>query len=76
MITEAERFSTDRPALCPCLRWKSYFIPAEPDPTVPPSNDGLFWCEFTQSCIGPDGKLAEPGNCASPQRQCYRMAQI
>jgi len=71
MITEAERFSTDRPDLCNCLCWKGMFISAEPDPEVPPSTDGLFWCVFTQTCIGPDGELAEPGSCSSPDRKCY-----
>ena len=37
---------------------------SEPDPNVQTSNDGLFWCMHTQTCIGPDGELAEPGNCA------------
>ena len=71
MTTEVERFNTDRPELCSCLRWKSQFILADPDPTVPPSNEGLFWCGHTQTCIGPDGHLAEPGNCSSPDRGCH-----
>lgn len=71
MITEAERFDTNRPDLCHCLRWKSAFMHAELDPDFPPSNDGLFWCIHTQTCLGPDGKLAEPGNCSSPDRNCY-----
>jgi hypothetical protein len=66
-----ERFDTEHPDLCHCLRWKGQFIVAERDPTVPPSNDGLFWCSHTQKCIGPDGHLAEPGNCSSRERRCY-----
>ncbi|HKV38358.1 MAG TPA: hypothetical protein VJX67_04030 [Blastocatellia bacterium] len=71
MRTEAERFNIDHPDLCACLRWKSQFIGVEPDPTVPPSNDGLFWCGHTQTVIGPDGKLAEPGECSSRVRSCH-----
>jgi hypothetical protein len=26
---------------------------------------------MTQTCIGPDGKLAEPGNCCSGERGCH-----
>jgi hypothetical protein len=47
------------------------FILAERDPSVPPTNDGLYWCAHTQNCIGPDGKLAEPGECATSSRRCY-----
>jgi hypothetical protein len=76
MITEAERFSTDRPELCHCLRWKGQFVWAEHDPTVQPTNDGLFWCVFTQNCLGPDGELAEPGNCSSSDRGCYGKGRM
>jgi hypothetical protein len=68
---ESDRFNTDRPNLCPALRWKGQFVLAEHDPTVQRSNDGLFWCLHTQTCIGPDGELAEPGNCASSRRKCH-----
>jgi hypothetical protein len=26
---------------------------------------------YTQTCIGPDGQLAEPGNCNNPLRKCH-----
>ncbi|PYX10506.1 MAG: hypothetical protein DMG88_02150 [Acidobacteria bacterium] len=71
MISEADRFNTNHPDLCPALRWKGQFILSEPDPTVPRSNDGLFWCIHTQTCIGPDGELAEPGKCNSKTRACH-----
>ncbi len=71
MKPESERFDPNRPNLCSALRWKGQFILAEPDPTVPPSNDGLFWCMYTQNCIGPDGGLAEPGNCCHSGRTCH-----
>jgi hypothetical protein len=56
--------------VCRLLRWKSMFIEAESDPTVPPSNDGAYWCATTQVCIGPDGQVAAPEGC-SPERSCY-----
>jgi len=76
MITEAERFSTERVELCHCLRWKGMFIPAERDASVQPSNEGLFWCLYTQNCIGPDGSLAEPGDCSSSGRACYNKGHV
>lgn len=75
MMKEADRFNTRHPNLCNALRWKGRFINAVPDPTVQPSNDGLFWCLYTQSCIGPDNKLAEPGNCSSGLRGCHNSGQ-
>lgn len=66
-----DRFNTNNPDLCPALRWKGMFILAEHDPTVPPCNDGNFWCVYTQNCIGPDGKVAEPGDCSSKYRTCH-----
>lgn len=71
MNQEYQRFNTDRQDLCHCLRWKGQFILSEPDPTVPACHDGIFWCECTQSVIGPDGQLAEPGNCCATGRKCY-----
>jgi len=64
VISEAERFNVKHPNLCPSLRWKGQFISAEPDPTVQPSNDGLFWCIHTQNCIGPDGDWLNPATAA------------
>lgn len=74
--TEAERFNTDHPDLCPHLRWKRMFYEAEIDLTVPRSNDGSFWCLFTQSCIGPDGQIAEPGDCCSADRACHGKGHV
>ena len=56
MITEAERFDVNHPALCPHLRWKSFFIQADVDPTVPPANSGHFWCVYTHNCLGPGSR--------------------
>ena len=68
---DQERFDTTCESLCTGLRWKQQFIGVDHDPTVPPTNDGLFWCIHTQTCIGPDGQLAEPGTCSSPDRKCH-----
>jgi hypothetical protein len=76
MISEAERFDIHHPALCDCLRWKGMFIGVPHDPSVPASNDGAFWCVFTQTCVGPDGKLAEPGSCSSPSRTCHGVGRV
>jgi len=66
-----DRLNTERPGLCSALHWKSQYIWSAPDPTVQPSNSGLFWCGLTQTCIGPDGKVAEPENCCSAERGCH-----
>lgn len=76
MINEADRFNINHPDLCECLRWKGMFIGVEHDPSVPPSNSGHFWCVYTQTCIGPDGQLAEPGDCSSPGRACYGTGRV
>jgi hypothetical protein len=71
MIRKPDRFDVTHRNLCTALRWKGQFILSEPDPNVQPSNDGLFWCMHTQNCIGPDGVVAEPGNCSSKKRGCH-----
>ena len=65
------RFDTTRTNLCPSLRWKRQFFEAQRAASVPNSNEGLFWCVHTQTCIGPDGEVAEPGNCCSATRTCH-----
>ena len=66
-----ERFNNQHPDLCTALRWKGQIIGVAHDPTVPASHDGNYWCMFTQSCIGPDGEVAEPGNCCESGRNCH-----
>jgi hypothetical protein len=70
-MPDADRFDVSAETLCSALRWKGQFILAEPDPTVPPCNDGIFWCMHTQTCIGPDGELAEPSTCTTTARKCH-----
>lgn len=72
-MTEAERYDTNRPNLCPSLRWKGMFIWAERDETVPRSNTGSFWCLHTQNCLGPDGRVAEPEFCCNAERGCHAI---
>ena len=55
---------------CGCLRSKEMFINVVPDPGIPHMGSGIFWCVHTQNCLGPDGQVAEPGNC-KPGRSCY-----
>ncbi len=55
---------------CRCLRWKGMYIDAEPDPLVPNTSDGLFWCMHTQTCLGPDGRVADRARCAEG-RGCF-----
>ena len=76
MTSEVERFDINHPSLCPHLRWKSMFIQADTDPTVPPSNSGHFWCVYTHNCLGRDRGLAEPGNCNSSDRACYGTGRV
>ena len=75
MIRKSDRFDINHLDLCPALRWKGQFVLSEHDPNVQSSNDGLFWCMHTQTCIGPDGEVAEPGNCASKSRSCHGTGQ-
>lgn len=60
----------NRQRLCSCLRWKGMYVEAEPDPQVPNTSDGLFWCTHTMNCLGPDGKVADREACTSG-RSCF-----
>lgn len=46
------------------------FIESEPDPTVPNTSDGFYWCTHTQNCLGPDGGVADNLRCRSG-RGCF-----
>jgi len=70
-MEKSRRFDINVPGLCSALHSKGQYVWADRDETVPACNDGLFWCAHTQTCIGPDGKLAEPGNCCSSDRDCH-----
>jgi len=71
MTTEVERSIMPNLSLCPHLRWKAQFFVGDPSQSEPPPTDGYFWCIFTQTCIGPDGRLADSENCSVAARACY-----
>ncbi len=52
---------------CEFLCWKELLI----DPAAEPSADQSFWCQKTQICLGPDGRLVEEAAC-NPSRGCYQ----
>jgi len=56
---------------CNNLRWKGLYIDTQQDPSVPHSGDRLFWCHKTQTCLGPDGKIADDYEC-NETRSCYK----
>jgi hypothetical protein len=69
---EYSRLSRNDDDRCLSFRWKGMFIPAEWDRTVQHSNDRLFWCQKTQSCLGPDGQAVDDYECHEG-RTCYRQ---
>ena len=44
---------------CARFRRKGLYVEITPDPAVPLSNDRLFWCNRTQTCLGPDGRTVD-----------------
>ncbi len=71
-MRQAVRFDVGHPDLCPALRWRGHLVPTAEDPAVPGTRDTHYWCVFTQTCVGPDGQLAEPHPCSAPARPCHR----
>ena len=59
---------------CANLRWKSLFLDAEPDPTVPCVEEPICWCVRTQNCLGPDGQVADQSAC-NTNRSCYEQVE-
>ncbi len=55
---------------CCFLRWKGMFIDAEPDPSIPNTRDGFFWCSHTMTCLGPDSRVADEESCCAG-RTCF-----
>ncbi len=47
------------------------YVDAVWDPTVPHSNDRAYWCQKTQICVGPDGKIVDEYEC-NETRRCYQ----
>lgn len=58
------------PDTCRCLRTKGMFIDAEPDPAVPDTSSGIYWCIHTMNQLGPDGEVAGPERCVQG-RGCW-----
>ncbi len=54
---------------CRFLTSKEMFVEVEGQPAFP-GGSGLFWCSQTQTCLGPDGQLADDQKC-HPGRACY-----
>ena len=76
MISEAERFDAKNPKLCECMRSKGMYVGVDHDPNVPPARDAHFWCVYTATIFGPDGKLVEPIECSSADRACYGKGHV
>jgi hypothetical protein len=55
---------------CSRLRWKGMFVDVEPDPDIPNPRDGFCWCSLTQTCLGPDGRVADEASCCGG-RTCF-----
>jgi hypothetical protein len=70
-MAELHNLDPNRPNLCSALRTKNMFYQTEPLPDAQNAHTGIFWCLYTQGPLGPDGKLAEPGNCDSNERSCH-----
>jgi hypothetical protein len=67
---EVSKLNTNGKNRCARLRFKGLFVETVPDPTVPPGNDRLFWCNRTQTCLGPDGRTVDDLECTH-LRPCY-----
>ena len=59
---------------CDGLRWKGMFIEAagEEDPNVPNCNTRIYWCVYSQNCLGPDGDVVDESTCTA-SRSCYKL---
>lgn len=68
-----ERTGLSRPDddRCYFLHWKGMYIDSIWTADVPHSNDRLYWCHKTQSCLGPEGKTVDEYECHEG-RKCYK----
>ena len=55
---------------CRSLRCKEMFIDTGREFRMEDSGSGIYWCSHTQTCLGPDGDVADPEHCRSG-RGCY-----
>ena len=51
---------------CQSIRWKGLYLDLESDPA-----DRVYWCQETQQCLGPDGKVVDHYEC-NETRPCYK----
>jgi hypothetical protein len=58
--------------VCRCLRSKKLFYQTEEDDS-PAANAAPFWCQKTQSAVGPDSEVVGLGECR-PGRKCFETA--
>jgi hypothetical protein len=75
-MTETELFYAKYPNLCPHIRWRAQGFVADPNEPAPPPYDGLYWCVFSQTCIGPDGQGVDPDHCCSETRVCFGTGSV
>ena len=57
---------------CRWLRCKEMFIETAREFRMEESGSGIYWCSQTQSCLGPDGQVADTENCKSG-RGCFDL---
>lgn len=55
---------------CRLLRCKEMFIDTGDTFDIRNTGSGIYWCSHTQTCLGPDGQVAEPDNCKAG-RGCF-----
>ena len=67
---ESTRMDTPGADRCARLRWKGLYVEIVPDSAALGAGDRLFWCNRTQTCLGPDGNAVEEGGCTNA-RSCY-----
>ena len=56
---------------CGRLRCKEMFIDTGREFDITDTGSGIFWCSHTQTCVGPDGSVADPEHCKAG-RGCYQ----
>ncbi len=68
MSTDSSNQRNHRP--CRYLRSKEMFYDTGETPGEE-HGSGLFWCEHTNQCLGPDGHPVADEDCG-PERNCYQ----
>jgi hypothetical protein len=55
---------------CRRLRCKEMFVDTGVAFHPAHSGSGIYWCNHTQNCLGPDGEVADVESC-KPGRACF-----